>query len=98
MSTNCCTYGCTQGQDCPARATPATMLTSCDDLGLCQHPVAECRGACEHPVLNGESWHTITPAAHSWDQLLHQMSVMAVYGASSGIAIGFVMWLWERLA
>lgn len=99
MSTDCCTYGCTQGPHCPARATPATMLKTCDDLGVCQRAGHECAGACEREMqLHGIQYTQEQPTTYTWDQLLHQVCVVAVYGSSAAISCGVIGYLWARFA
>lgn len=48
MSTDCCTYTCTQGRNCPVRASKY----SCDELGVCNAPAS--------PLVTQEGGATVT--------------------------------------
>ncbi|MDO9235975.1 MAG: hypothetical protein Q7U28_08085 [Aquabacterium sp.] len=73
-------------------------MNCCNDFGHCTRgencpariaPLSapECHSKpCQPPAL--------TP--RTWDQFAHQVCVVAVYGASTGIALGTLSWLWDR--
>lgn len=98
MSTDCCTYECTRGPGCPVRSTivPASSaLRSCDDMGVCQHPEAECATHCKmvDVTLTAAGVYSLTP----WDHIAYWGAMLLVYGFSTLLTLGALGYFWAEI-
>lgn len=105
---NCCNdFGqCTQGPDCPVRATPSTMFKTCDDLGVCQNQDAECPRQCQllsqlsgmTPYDSDALWQAETLMDGLYRECYSGAKMLLVYGTSAFVSCLILGWLWARFA
>lgn len=88
----------------PPIAVPlAKAARTCESLGVCQHPDRECAGACEKKP-RVPSWEPTDPTqpvqgftveTFGRDNFVTCLLVVALSGATLGIAYGAGRWMWQ---
>ena len=103
MSPCCNSPGqCDHGPDCPAG--PATLPSyamlpkTCEQLGVCQHPLRECPGGCER-VASGQFEAPSAPdASIRQDFFITALLYAATAGVTLGVVYGAVRFIVEGWA
>ena len=89
MSTDCCTYNCTQGRDCPVRATP------CDNTCT---PLITKQGGATVTCCHAEPTEQQDQPLSVWESIFFWGCITLASAGSVAVLAGIAGYLWGAVA